>query len=98
MSKFINDSFTPFGEEATSGHKITQDPLESAVQSNQHNPGNLGPSPVSVKFVKQAYTRNERGIGKIYLVSVDPATTKSQNLSTEVTSSLPYFDGVARNV
>ena len=97
-TKFINDSFTPFGEEATSGHKITQDPLESAVQSNQHNPGNLGPSPVSVKFVKQAYTRNERGIGKIYLVSVDPATTKSQNLSTEVTSSLPYFDGVARNV
>jgi hypothetical protein len=97
-TKFINDSFTPFGDIATSGHKITQDPLESAVQSTRQQPGNLGPAPVSVSFVKQAYTRNERGIGKIYLVEVDPATTNSQNLSTEVTSSLPYFDGVARNV
>ena len=97
-TKFINDSFTPFGDIATPGNKITKDPLESAIQSAQHVPGNLGPSPVSVNFVKQTYTRNERGIGKIYLVPVDPATTKSQNLSTEVTSSLPYFDGVARNV
>ena len=97
-TKFINDNFTPFGGEATSGHKITQDKLESTVQGGQTKAGNLGPSPVEVKFVKQTYTRNERGIGKIYLVSVDSATTNSQNLSTEVTSSLPYFDGVARNV
>jgi len=88
-TKFINDNFTPFGDTATSGNKITL---------KEYKPGELGFAPVSVNFVKQDYKRDSRGIGEIYLVPVDPATTNSQNLSTEVTSSLPYFDGVARNV
>lgn len=59
--------------------------------------GQLSPGVVSVNFVKQTYKKDDRGIGNIYSEMVDPASTTSQNLSNEVTSSLPYFDGVSRS-
>ena len=57
----------------------------------------IGPSVVAVNFVKQRYRKNDKGVGYIYNEKVDPLQTYSQNLSGEVTSSLPYFDGVARH-
>jgi hypothetical protein len=47
--------------------------------------------------VKQRYRKNDKGVGYIYNEKVDPLQTYSQNLSSEVTSSLPYFDGVAKH-
>ena len=57
---------------------------------------NIGPSPAEVNFVRQRYKKDERGIGYVYNEKIDPRLTISQNLSPEVTSSLPYFDGVAK--
>lgn len=54
----------------------------------------VGPSPVSVNFVKQTYKIDGRNIGQISINSVDPAQTNSYNLSTEVTSSTPYIEGM----
>lgn len=57
---------------------------------------NIGPSPAEVNFVRQRYKKDERGIGYVYNEKIDPRLTISQNLSQDVTSSLPYFDGVAK--
>ena len=57
---------------------------------------NIGPSPAEVNFVRQRYKKDDRGIGYVYNEKIDPRLTISQNLSPEVTSSLPYFDGVAK--
>lgn len=59
--------------------------------------GELGPPVVEAKFVKQRYVVDGRGIGAIVSDPVNPIETHSANLSTEVTSSMPYFDGVARH-
>lgn len=53
-------------------------------------------SPVQVGFYRQRYKKDDRGIGYIYKEKVSPELTYSQNLSVEVTSSLPYFDGEAK--
>lgn len=60
-------------------------------------PSGVTEGPVTVKFVKRSYEIDGRGIGRIKTTQVSPAETTSQNLSAEVTSSLPYFDNVARN-
>jgi hypothetical protein len=56
----------------------------------------VGPAVAEVNFFRQRYRQDERKIGYIYNEKVDPMLTTSQNLSSEVTSSLPYFDGVAK--
>jgi hypothetical protein len=59
--------------------------------------GNLpSPGPVEVKFVRQVYETDAKGIGYIRFQSVQPEQTYSQNLSTEATSSQPYTDGMSR--
>lgn len=99
-TKFVVDSATPFGNVATPGDKITVDGVErkqNGGKVNTKNPGEVGDAAVQVKFVKQYFSGSANGIGIIATTDVDPASTISSNLSPEVTSSLPYFDGIVRN-
>jgi hypothetical protein len=94
-TKFINVATSPVDDEA-----VTQGSFSKSTQSTLTKSaavGALGPSVAEVKFVRQQYEVDGRGIGRIYSEKVDPLLTVSQNLSTEVTSSVPYFDGVARH-
>ena len=92
-TKFIISTNEMFDGEATPGSYPQPDPTtkESPVQ------GLLGAPPVTVGFVKQSYVKDDRNIGKISSHAVTPESTVSHNLSTEVTSSLPFFDGEARD-
>lgn len=93
-TKFINVDDSPSDDDATtrSGfNKFTQSRLTRTIITNT-----VGPSVAEVGFFRQRYKKDERGIGFIYNESVSPNLTTSQNLSTEVTSSFPYFDGEAR--
>jgi hypothetical protein len=93
-TKFVNIDDSPASDDATteSGfNKFTTSRLTRTTLSNE-----VGPSVVSVNFFKQRYRKDGRGIGTIYNEKVAPDLTTSQNLSSEVTSSLPYFDGEAK--
>jgi hypothetical protein len=93
-TKFINIEDSPVSDDATtrnSFNKFTQSKLLRTVRTN-----NIGPAVAEVGFFRQRYRQDERKIGYIYNEKVDPMLTTSQNLSSEVTSSLPYFDGVAK--
>lgn len=67
----------------------------SAVDDKIPVVGQLEPGPVEVNYVRRRYKRDERGIGYVYSEKVDGSMTLSQNISTELTSSVPYVDGVA---
>lgn len=97
-TKFINDGTTTFDNEAILRSPEIKELGGARSQSATVVKGSPGPSPVEVNFVRQAYRKTDRGIGEIYVVGVQPNTTYSQNLSTEATSSLPYFDGFSRNI
>lgn len=90
--KFINHANEIFANQATP----TSSPYPDPITGKAPTIGQLNASPVTVNFVKQKYVKDDRGIGKITSYAVDPAATTSHNLSNEVTSSLPYFDGEAR--
>jgi hypothetical protein len=93
-TKFINIEDSPVSDDATTRNnfnKFTQSKLLRTVRTN-----NVGPAVAEVNFFRQRYRQDERKIGYIYNEKVDPMLTTSQNLSSEVTSSLPYFDGVAK--
>lgn len=78
---------------------ITRDSYNNQIDSRlklQKDITTTGPSVAEVNFVRQRYKKDERGIGYIYNEKVDPRLTISQNLSPEVTSSIPYFDGEAK--
>jgi hypothetical protein len=94
-TKFIKVSTSPVDDEATSQGLFNKQIQSTLTKSSEI--GALGPAVAEVKFVRQRYTVDDRGIGKIYSESVDPLLTVSQNLSTEVTSSVPYVDGIARH-
>ena len=49
--------------------------------------------PINVKFVRKKLDQNQKLVDQV----VPPENTLSSNLSMHVTSSLPYFDGIARN-
>jgi len=87
-TKFVNVSFD-------SNDQVVDFDQENYLLKN-NNFENLGPSVAEVNFVRQRYKKDERGIGYIYNEKVDPRLTISQNLSPEVTSSVPYFDGEAK--
>lgn len=94
----LNESATePFLYPARPGSGNSQQQFYSKFLSNKPQQSTTpGPGPVEVKFVKQRYEKDEKGIGKIIFDKVSPDLTYSQNLSTEVTSSQPYTDGVSR--
>lgn len=92
-TKFINHNNNIFAGEATPGSSPYPDPTTGKAPVE----GQQGAPPVTVNFVKQSYTKDDRGIGKIFFNTVNPLATTSHNLSTEVTSSLPFFDGEARD-
>jgi len=64
-----------------------RDMLEQRVYTRFNNPSesDISTSPVTIRFVKPDGT------------TTDPENTWSQNVSTEATSSVPYFDGETRN-
>lgn len=102
-TKFINTGLSPTDRKATtvidpySSNTIGYNE-ETDSRWNVSGGGNTtSPPAVSVRFVKEQYQANANGIGDIYTISVLPKETVSQNLSTEVTSSVPYFDGIARH-
>ena len=92
-TKFIISTNEMFDGDATPGSYPQPDPTtqKSPVQ------GTLGAPPVTVGFVKQSFVKDDRNIGIISSHAVTPESTVSHNLSTEVTSSLPFFDGEARD-
>lgn len=90
-TKFIYDHVSmPLAGVATPGA------APSTVDDRSPQMGQLEPGPVQVNYVRRRYKRDDRGIGFIYSEKVDGSLTLSQNISTEVTSSVPYVDGVAR--
>lgn len=94
-SKFVNVQSPPLDNDATAPMGLNTN-INSQTRSSGEGFNDIGTSVVEVNFVKQRYKKNDKGIGYIYNEKVDPARTYSQNLSPEVTSSLPYFDGEAK--
>lgn len=93
-TKFINVNSSIVDDDA-----MTNDGFNNQVDSNLtilKEISQIGPPAAEVNFIRQRYKKDDRGIGFIYNEKVDPARTYSQNLSPEVTSSLPYFDGEAK--
>jgi len=91
FTKFVYSGVNVFGNAVTP----QRGPSRAGREFSQV--GQVQESPVTVHFVKRRFEVNKRNIGKIFDEPVNPTMTTSQNLSTEVTSSLPYFDGVARH-
>ena len=94
-TKFINVSTSPVDDDAVVRGSFSKINQKSAKKAG--TVGEIGSSVAEVNFVRRQYEVDGRGIGRIYNEKVDPLLTVSQNLSTEVTSSVPYFDGVARH-
>jgi hypothetical protein len=95
-TKFVAVSTSPTDELAIKSVEANEEVDSRSTLPTQA--GSVGPGPVSVAFVQQEYVPSgERGIGEIVTRGVNPYYTVSQNLSSAATSSLPYFDGVARH-
>lgn len=88
FTKFINADVTELTN-VSRGSK-TRTTTKNRISSPQEGP-------VTVKFVTQAATTDAAGFGTVTTNITDPMLTTSQNLSTEVTSSLPFFDGESRS-
>jgi hypothetical protein len=93
-TKFIMVNHSPVDDDAITRDFFSKD--NETTLTKVKSVGQLGPAVAEVNFVRQQYKKDERGIGYIYNEKVDPAQTISQNLSVEVTSSLPFFDGIAK--
>lgn len=96
-TKFINVDVSPTDNDATTTGLKIKEREESDTVNIPATVLGLEKAPVEVQFVRLKYEVNDRSIGKIYAEPVSPYMTTSQNLSIEVTSSLPYFDGIARH-
>jgi hypothetical protein len=95
FTKYIDYLSSPTDDDAIVDRGFDRDNSSLLTRTRQAN--QTREAPVSVVFVKQKYVKDDRGIGSIFSERVDPYLTTSQNLSPEVTSSLPYFDGIARH-
>jgi len=93
--KYRSENESPTDNDATSDGVTSDDPSSRLRSSGQS--GDVLDAAVTVNFVRRSFRRDARGIGTIYSEGVSPELTTSQNLSVEVTSSLPYFDGVAKH-
>lgn len=98
-TKFVMTDSAVFDDDPIESNEDQQDSAAVGTTGRRKakSTDEILPGVVQVDFVRQRYRRDARGIGEIYNVKVDPAQTVSQNLSSEVTSSLPYFDGTARH-
>lgn len=98
-TKFVQITSSPLDQEATvvGPTSIAKERDEAENVNVLNSRGVVGDPVVSVSFVRRRCEINDRGLGRIYNELVSPYLTTSQNLSIEVTSSLPYFDFVARH-
>ena len=92
-TKFVTVLTSPTDNEAITKEDATLSQKASKAGTSEK----ISQAVVDVNFVKQRYRKDDRGIGRIFVEKVSPELTYSQNLSYEVTSSLPYFDGVAKH-
>lgn len=91
-TKFVNTGISPLDNEAIV-YDIFNKQLDSSLTSSPAT-STIGPAVVDVDFVRRKYELvGARGIGRIYNERVDPSHTTSHNLSTHVTSSVPYVEG-----
>lgn len=93
-AKFVNVKSSPVDGEAIVVDSVSKE-LGGPLPPRRVD--QIGPPVVSVNFVSQSYKIDGRGIGDIINTRVAPELTNSQNMSAEVTSSLPYFDGESRS-
>jgi hypothetical protein len=93
-TKFINVGNSPSDNTAIKSGEYSTVDNRTTTSGDSEQP-NL--AAVEVNFVRQRYRKDDKGIGYIYNEKIVPELTYSQNLSTEVTSSVPYFDGVAKH-
>jgi len=84
---FLRDILPRVGDHFGQFRDMLEQRLDTKFYHRESTLGPAGPgsSPVSIKFVTQ------KGVATL------PEYTYSSNLSTEYTSSLPYFDGLVRN-
>ena len=98
-TKFVNVNISPTDEEAV----VSSNGFDKSVSTSLTLQGTSQTAPsqpvAEVKFVKKVFVKlgRQEGIGTLETRLVSPGETTSQNLSTEVTSSLPYFDGLPRH-
>lgn len=93
-TKFVNVNSSVVDDDAMTNNNFDNQAESKLTILKQIT--STGPAVAEVNFVRQRYKKDERGIGYIYNEKVDPRLTISQNMSPEVTSSLPYFDGDAK--
>jgi hypothetical protein len=93
-TKFVNVNSSVVDDDAMTNNNFDNQTESKLTILKQIT--STGPAVAEVNFVRQRYKKDERGIGYIYNEKVDPRLTISQNMSPEVTSSLPYFDGDAK--
>ena len=93
-TKYIDLTSSPFDDDAITYNDYSK--ADAGYSLKKGGVKNLKNSPVEVDFVKQVYQVDEKGIGAIYVEPSPASGTVSMNLSTEVTSSQPYFDGEIR--
>jgi len=95
-TKFVKVNTSPMDFDAISEEGFNKDLTTTLPKQNVSESGLLE-SVVEVKFVRKTAIITQRGVGTIATQVVPPFETTSQNLSFEVTSSLPYFDLVPKH-
>lgn len=97
-TKFVSINSSPLDFDAVTVDNFNKE-LQTTLTKQTTANGFSGVSDgvVTVNFVAKITKIDNNGAGKILTRNVSPAETTSQNLSYEVTSSLPYFDGEARH-
>lgn len=93
-TKFVLVKSSYFDDRAVSRGDYNKDDTGNSLAGTAA--ASMGSAAVDVKFSRQAVKIDNKGIGYIYLESVPASGTVSMNLSTEVTSSQPYFDDEVR--
>lgn len=96
-TKFINSNVSPADFDAVTTNGLDKNVDTTLIAQGSNADVSLGEPAALVKFVRKITKISQRGIGTIDTQIINPDQTTSQNLSFEVTSSLPYFDLESRH-
>lgn len=96
-TKFINSNVSPADFDAVTTNGLDKNVDTTLIVQGSNADVSLGEPAALVKFVRKITKISQRGIGTIDTQIINPDQTTSQNLSFEVTSSLPYFDLESRH-
>jgi hypothetical protein len=96
-TKFVNSNVSPTDFDAMTVNGFDKTLNTTLPVQGSSSEVSLSDAIANVKFVRKITRISQRRIGTIDTEVINPEQTTSQNLSFEVTSSLPYFDLESRH-